>query len=194
MQEEKIILPDSDLIYYRDFLVEKEAQQFLKIFIEEFPWRQDKIKLFGKEHLQPRLTALFADNAKPYTYSGITMQPDEFPEPLLKIKHRAEEVCGTKFTTCLANLYRDGQDSMGWHADDEKELGKNPVIASVSLGAERMFHLKHKQEKSLKHKLRLENGSLFLMQGLTQHFWKHQIPKTKKVTAPRINLTFRKIK
>jgi alkylated DNA repair dioxygenase AlkB len=103
-------------------------------------------------------------------------------------------VCSTEFTSVLMNLYRNGSDSNGWHSDDEKELGTDPVIASLSLGATRMFHLRHKFDKSQRHKMELTHGSLLLMSGKTQHFWQHQIPKTKKEVAPRINLTFRKIR
>ena len=121
------------------------------------------------------------------------MWPHSFIEPLTTIKERIEKVAKVEFTTCLLNLYRDGKDSNGWHSDDEKELGRNPVIASVSLGEERYFHLRHKKNKSLKSKLLLQHGSLLLMQGETQHNWQHQIPKTAKRIGPRINLTFRVI-
>ena len=116
-----------------------------------------------------------------------------FPSYMTRIKERCEEICEQSFNACLANLYRDGQDSMGWHADDEKELGTNPVIASVSIGEPRIFHLKHRKDKNLTYKKRLQHGSLLVMRGETQKFWKHQLPKTKKQIGPRINLTFRKI-
>ncbi|SFD30425.1 2OG-Fe(II) oxygenase superfamily protein [Algibacter pectinivorans] len=119
------------------------------------------------------------------------MQPHPFNDDLLLIKSKIESHLKVKFTSCLANLYRDGNDSNGWHADNEKDLGKNPIIASVSFGAERVFNLKHKGDKSLKAKLNLQHGSLLLMQGSTQDNWLHQIPKTKKITEKRINLTFR---
>jgi alkylated DNA repair dioxygenase AlkB len=122
------------------------------------------------------------------------MQPHEFTTELLKIKTKIETKTEVKFTTCLLNLYRNGKDSNGWHADNEKELGQNPVIASISLGQERYFHLKHRKDKTLKHKILLQHGSLMLMQGETQHHWLHQIPKTAKPIVERINLTFRVIK
>jgi alkylated DNA repair dioxygenase AlkB len=121
------------------------------------------------------------------------MQPHVFTHALLEIKEQVEKVALVKFTSCLLNYYRDGKDSNGWHSDDEKELGKNPVIASVSLGAPRMFHFRNKKDKTLKHKLPLEHGSLLLMQGTTQHYWQHQLPKTAKNVGGRINLTFRVI-
>jgi alkylated DNA repair dioxygenase AlkB len=154
-------------------------------------WQQDDIKIFGKVYQQPRLTALFGTNGKPYSYSNITMQPHRFTKELLEIKQKIGFLCEAEFTTCLLNLYRDGKDSNGWHADDEQELGQNPTIASVSLGQERFFHLRHKKNKSLKHKILLEHGSLLLMQGETQHHWQHQIPKTAKPMGERVNLTFR---
>jgi len=119
------------------------------------------------------------------------MQPKPFSKSLLEIKQKVDALSEVTFTSCLANLYRYGSDSNGWHADNEKELGVQPVIASVSFGAERYFHLKHRTKKTLKHKIKLEHGSLLLMKGTTQEFWLHQIPKTKKEIGQRINLTFR---
>jgi len=190
---EKIELRDASLSYIEDFLLPKEADLLLNQLLDYEHWNQDSIKLFGKEIPQPRLTALFSIGRQPYTYSGLTMHPKEFPPYLLKVKELCEHVCEQSFNACLANLYRDGNDSMGWHADDEKELGNKPVIASVSLGEERIFQLKNRANKKLTYKKRLQHGSLFIMQGETQQYWKHQLPKTKKVIGPRINLTFRKI-
>jgi alkylated DNA repair dioxygenase AlkB len=187
-------LPDSDIIYYPNFLPASEANILFNKLLHETPWQQDQIKVFGKNHLQPRLTALYGNQGKPYSYSNIIMQPHYWTLSLQKIKALVESTCDTPFTTVLLNFYRDGSDSNGWHADNEKELGQNPLIASISLGAERIFHLKHNTIVSQKAKINLENGSLLLMKGVTQHFWKHQIPKTMKPIGPRINLTFRIIK
>lgn len=187
-------LPDSEILYYTNFLSALNANTYLKSLREETPWRQDDITVFGKTYPQPRLTALYANNEKSYSYSNITMRPMLFTPQLLKLKGKVEEVAGTEFTTCLINRYRTGKDSNGWHADNEKELGENPIIASISLGAERYFHLKHNTDPTLKYKLLLEHGSLLLMKGKTQHFWKHQIAKTAKQVDERINLTFRIIK
>lgn len=187
-------LPDSDISYYPNFIETNRANHFFKIIKNDIPWQQDDIKIFGKTYPQPRLTALFGNNRKPYSYSNITMQPHEFTPELLEIKKQIESKTNVIFTTCLLNLYRDGNDSNGWHADNEKELGKNPVIGSVTLGQERFFHLKHRTRKELRHKLLLENGSLLLMAGETQHQWLHQIAKTKKLIGERINMTFRLIK
>jgi alkylated DNA repair dioxygenase AlkB len=186
-------LPDSGITYYPDFL-EDRADAYFEQLRNEVPWQQDDIRVFGKVYAQPRLTALYGNNGKPYSYSNITMRPHDFTEALLEIKKRVETLTDVVFTTCLLNLYRDGKDSNGWHADNEKELGRNPVIASVTLGQERYFHLKHRKNRSLKHKIFLQHGSLLLMEGATQHHWLHQIPKTAKPIGERINLTFRVLK
>lgn len=193
---ERIVLPlkDSEITYFPAFLDAHEANEYFKKLKTTVSWQQDDIKVYGKTYPQPRLTALYGNNGKPYSYSNIIMQPQVFSEELLAIKQKIEEITQIKFTSCLLNLYRDGKDSNGWHADDEKELGINPAIASLSLGQERFFHFRHKKDKNIKHKILLNHGSLLLMQGETQHCWQHQIPKTSKVTGERINLTFRIIK
>lgn len=195
-QAEPIILhlPDAEIIYYPHFFDKKDADSIFAQLTTEIPWQQDDIKVFGKIHPQPRLTALFGNEGKPYSYSNIKMQPHPWSLLLQKIKSHIENATNTNFTTVLLNHYRDGKDSNGWHADNEKELGINPVIASISFGAERTFHLKHNTDKSLKKSIILEHGSLLLMKGTTQHCWKHQIPKTAKPIGSRINLTFRFIK
>lgn len=189
----KLDLPGADISYFPSFLTGNDARILFQHLSTKTPWQQDKITLFGKTHPQPRLTALYANNQNSYSYSGITMNPHTFSVELKQLKQAVERACQTIFTSCLLNYYRDGKDSNGWHSDDEKELGENPIIASVSLGAERFFHLRHKTDKTLKHKLLLEHGSLLLMQGATQHNWQHQIPKTSKNIGGRINLTFRVI-
>ena len=187
-------LKDGKILYDRNFLSSVEASRYFKILRNETAWQQDQIKVFGKEYDQPRLTALYANNNFPYSYSNVTMYPSPFSATLLEIKEKVEQQLKKEFTTCLLNLYRHGQDSNGWHADNEKELGKNPIIASVSLGAERMFHMKHRTDNSQKIKINLIHGSLLVMSGSTQHYWLHQIPKTKKHVEERINLTFRILK
>ena len=187
-------LPDAEVIYYPHFFDKDEAETIYAELINEIPWQQDDIRIFGKTHLQPRLTALFGNEGKSYSYSNIKMQPHPWNLLLQKIKAKVERVSNTNFTTVLLNQYRDGKDSNGWHADNEKELGTNPIIASISFGAERAFQLKHNTDKDHKKSIILEHGSLLLMKGTTQHFWKHQIPKTAKPIGPRINLTFRVIK
>ena len=195
-QSEPILLnlPDSEIIYYPHFFDKKEADFIFNQLINDITWQQDYITVYGKTYPQPRLTALYGNERKSYSYSNITMQPHSWTPFLQKIKTLVENVSDTNFTTVLLNQYRDGKDSNGWHADNEKELGINPVIASVSFGAERNFQLKHNTESSLKKSIILTHGSLLLMKGKTQHFWKHQIPKTAKPVGLRINLTFRLIK
>lgn len=194
--KEKIIfnVPDAEIEYYPNFFNTIRANELFEKLENEIPWQQDNITVFGKTHPQPRLTALFGNEGKPYGYSNIVMQPHHWNPLLMFIKNEIEEIVNKDFTTVLLNYYRNGKDSNGWHADNEKELGRNPVIASVSFGAERSFHLKHNIIEEQKLKISLKNGSLLIMKGTTQHFWKHQIPKTAKDIGPRINLTFRIIK
>ena len=186
-------LPDATIKYYPNFINAKEADKLFELLIDQIPWRNDPITLFGKTYPQPRMTSLHGHTTDSYGYSNIVMQPNPMGKPLLDIEKKLNAFTDETFTTVLLNLYRDGNDSNGWHADNEKELGKNPVIASVSLGAPRFFSLKHNTKKSQRLKIELSHGSLLLMEGTTQHFWKHQIAKTAKVVAPRINLTFRKV-
>lgn len=168
-----------------DFLLEKLASTLL--------WKQEPIWMFGKLVMQPRLTALYGDPDRPYGYSGIQMQPTAWTAELEELKASIEAFTGLTFTHVLCNYYRDGKDSMGWHRDNEAVLGKNPSIASVSLGATRIFQMRHYESKSHKIDLPLTPGSLLMMTGASQHHWEHQIPKTKKLLGPRINLTFRKL-
>ena len=186
-------LPDTRLRYFQYFFNTDEAEHFYSKLFETIPWQQDPITVFGKTYDQPRLTALHANNTKPYSYSGITMYPNQMTTELTAIYERIRTVSSVEFTSVLLNLYRDGKDSNGWHADNEKELGKSPNIASVIFGAQRFFHLKHRTIKEAKLKVLLHSGSLLLMEGDTQEKWLHQIPKTAKPIQPRINLTFRKI-
>lgn len=187
-------VPDATIIYYPNFYEKIEADIIFEQLKNEIPWQQDEIRIFGKTHLQPRLTALFGNKDKNYSYSNITMQPMPWNELLHKIKTKVEDVSNSNFTNVLLNNYRDGKDSNGWHADNEKELGSNPIIASLSFGVVRTFQMKHNTDKNQKINILLEHGSLLIMKGATQHFWKHQIPKTSKNIGTRINLTFRIIK
>jgi alkylated DNA repair dioxygenase AlkB len=187
-------VPDAEIILYPHFIAFEQALVFFEKLKQDVPWQQDSITVYGKTYPQPRLTALFGNEGKPYAYSTIVMQPHPWNPLLTFIKESVESVCHERFTTVLLNLYRNGQDSNGWHADNERELGRNPVIASLSLGAERMFHLQHNTYKDSKLKINLTPGSLLLMRGTTQHFWKHQVPKTSQLVGPRINLTFRLLK
>ena len=177
-------LPDCDIVYKKDFLDRETADVLFQHLANNTAWQQDQIKVFGKTYPQPRLTALFGNNGKSYSYSNITMHPLPFGKELEELRVRLETIAGTKFTSCLLNLYRDGSDSNGWHADNEKELGREPVIASVSLGQPRYFHLKHRKLHDKRIKILLEHGSLLLMQGPTQHYWLHQLPKSEESIGP----------
>ena len=192
----KIPLPDSDISIDQDHFDSEIAGNLLRELAEEIPWVQNKIKFYGKESLVPRLESWHGDEGMSYTYSGIKMDAKPWTKNLLMIKESIEPIAKTTFNSVLINYYRDGKDRVAWHSDDEKELGKNPVIASVSLGAERKFKLRHKKykENQLQHEVFLQSGSLLLMSGSTQHHWLHEIPRTAKPIGPRINLTFRVIK
>ena len=157
-------------------------------------WRREKIKMWGKEIVTKRRIAWYADDGKSYTYSGSTFFPSRWNNVLLQLKERVENYSEIKFNSVLLNKYPNGKVGMGWHSDDEKELGTDPIIASLSFGANRDFIFKHKTDRSIENvKLHLKSGSLLLMLGSTQHYWKHSLPKRLKVKEPRINLTFRNI-
>ncbi len=187
----RLDMPDAEVVYYPLFFNKETSDELYQELLNSINWQQDHITVFGKRHLQPRLTALYANNNRSYSYSNITMNPHPFTQELLQIKDKIEAISNTAFTTCLLNLYRNGQDSNGWHADNEKELGKNPIIASVSFGEARWFHFKHKKHTNMKRKILLEHGSLLIMKGTTQEHWLHQVPKTKKEISSRINITYR---
>lgn len=186
-------LPDAEIIFYPSLLDQLESDRRFTELSQTIDWRQDWITIYGRSLPQPRLTAWYGDPGKAYTYSGITMQPMPWTATLLELKAKVEAVSEVEFNSVLLNLYRDGNDSMGWHSDDEPELGQNPSIGSLSLGGTRRFMLRHRFEKGLKHQLELTSGSFLLMRGTTQHYWQHHVPKTKRPVLPRINLTFRVI-
>ena len=192
--KETPLLPfNGEVVYKEHFFTPAESDAYFTLLVNAIAWKQEPIKMFGKPVLQPRLTAWYANNGKSYSYSGIIMQPLPFTDALLHIKQRIELLAGVVFTSALLNYYRNGQDSMGWHRDNEKELGKNPVIGSVSFGAARNFQLRNYADKSLIKSIPLTHGSFLLMRGETQHYWEHRIPKTSAPTGPRINITFRVI-
>jgi alkylated DNA repair dioxygenase AlkB len=170
-----------------------DSAAFFTELYHAIDWRQDSITVYGQRVPLPRLTAWYGDAGTTYSYSGITMQPQPWTPALWQIKQAIQPLAGVEFNSVLLNLYRDGNDSVGWHSDDEPELGENPVIGSVSFGAERRFQLRHKMNHAWKQEITLNSGSLLLMQGTTQHFWQHQVPKTAKPVSARINLTFRVI-
>ena len=193
-QESGNLLPfQGEAFFHPSFFSLEEADHLFKVLQKGLAWQQEPIWMFGKQILQPRLTALYGDPKVPYGYSGISMQALPFTAELERIKQRLQEFTQHEFTHVLCNYYRDGQDSMGWHRDNEAVLGRNPKIASITFGASRSFQLRPYSEKEPKVTLELSHGSLLLMEGESQHYWEHQLPKTKKVQEPRINLTFRKL-
>lgn len=186
-------LPDAEIVLYERFFSQEESSELFNKLFEEIKWRNDKIKLYGKEFVLPRKTAWYGDSDRHYTYSGIHLQPESWTASLLKIKARIETVAQTTFNSVMLNLYRDGNDGISWHTDAESELGRNPIIGSISFGETRRFMLRHRRNKDIKTEIDLSDGSFLLMSGPTQHYWQHQIPKTSRHLSPRINLTFRTI-
>lgn len=186
-------MPDADVRFWPQFFDVAASDAYLRDLTTTIAWKQEAIKLYGKSVALPRLTAWYGDEGRVYSYSGITVHPLAWTPELLAVKSRVEAVSGVVFNSVLLNLYRNGADSVSWHSDDEPELGTNPIIASVSFGGERKFQFKHRQNPDLRADVTLTHGSLLLMGGATQHFWKHQIPKMKQAVQPRINLTFRVI-
>lgn len=185
------LLPyDGEVRYHPDVFSVTESRRHLEALLDHTPWESRNIVLFGREVPQPRLACWYGD--RPYTYSGLTLEPRDFTAQLTELGNVAASLAGRTFNTVLANLYRDGRDSMGWHSDDERELGLEPVIASLSFGAVRRFRLRHRESRELV-EISLEPGSVLVMSGLTQHRWMHDLPKSVKVTEPRVNLTFRHI-
>ncbi|PSU11819.1 alpha-ketoglutarate-dependent dioxygenase AlkB [Photobacterium gaetbulicola] len=183
-------LPQGRVYWQPHFLERSVAEQCFEQLNQELDWQQQKIRMFGREVLQPRLQAWCGDAV--YTYSGLTMQPDPWSPTLQVIRQQLVSLLDVNFNSVLANQYRNGHDYMGWHQDNEPELGEQPVIASVSLGAPRRFVLRHRQTKEKREYL-LTSGSLLVMAGELQHYWQHTVPKTRRPTAARINLTFREI-
>ncbi|WP_328824532.1 alpha-ketoglutarate-dependent dioxygenase AlkB family protein [Thalassotalea algicola] len=183
---------NAHLNFEPNFLSSSQARQLFDTLQSSLNWRQDEIYVYGRAVAIPRLQAWYGDSGQEYQYSGLKMTAMPWTKELVDIKAKIEAVTGCQFNSCLANLYRDGSDTVGWHSDDEPELGAQPVIASLSLGETRNFQLKH---KTLKEKLTipLNSGSLLVMAGETQHAWQHCLPRTKRLKSPRINLTFRKI-
>ena len=193
LEIERLPLVDADLQLWQQVDLGLTYDALLQTIIDDTEWRQEEITVYGKPYLQPRLSAWYGDLG--YSYTGIRLEPLPWTPALLDIKHRVETLVKQQFNSVLLNYYRDQNDSMGMHSDDERELGPEPAIASLSLGEERTFLLKHKSRKDLKTvKLALSAGSLLLMQGQTQQYWRHGINKERLICGPRINLTFRTIR
>lgn len=188
-----IVIENGEYIFSPSIFTKAESDLMLNQLRNTIAWKQESMNMYGKTINFPRLTAWYGNNDKPYTFSGITLQPLPWTKEILEIKNKIEQISNTEFNSVLLNLYRSGNDSISWHTDAEKELGINPIIASVNFGATRKFQLRHTKTKE-KLEIELTHGSLLIMQGELQHYWQHQVPKTSKVVGERINLTFRTIK
>lgn len=187
-----IDLPDGSLRYWPALIPAAAADQLLQTLLTQVAWEQSEITIAGQRRKIPRLNAWYGERGADYRYSGRLFRAMPWLPSLRQLQQQLEQVSGARFNSALVNLYRDGKDSVDWHSDDEPELGANPVIASISLGAVRRFQLKHKTRRDLAlQTLQLEHGSLLLMAGAFQHHWRHRLPKMQGVSAPRINITFR---
>ena len=190
---ERIELPGAELRWMPHWLAPDEAAQWLAQLRDTIPWEVHRIRIFGREVDSPRLSCWIGDAEASYTYSRTRFEPHPWSMSLDALRQRVEAVCEARFNSVLANLYRDGNDSMGWHSDDEGELGSRPVIASLSLGAARSFRFRSRDEKRTVRSLELPSGSLLCMAGDTQRLYQHDLPKRRGLTDARINLTFRYI-
>src|SRR5690606_13456043 len=192
VHSEHISIPNGELLYVRHFLDTSQSDRYLNLLLKSVDWKQESMHLNGKTLQFPRLTTWYGDPNTSYAFSGITLQPTAFTPALLEIKRHVETLAGVKSNSVLLNRYRNGNDSISWHADDEKELGRNPVIASLNVGATRVFQLRHNDTKE-KIAQELSNGSLLITRGELQHLWKHQTTKSEQAVCERLNLTFRVI-
>ncbi|PJZ48268.1 alpha-ketoglutarate-dependent dioxygenase AlkB family protein [Leptospira saintgironsiae] len=189
-ERQRNLLPYQGIVtYYGTIIARNLSDSLLKILLEDIPWRNDEAIIYGKHIITKRKVAWFGDSDYEYTYSNTTKKALPWTKELSELKSLTEKITETKFNSCLLNLYNNGEEGMAWHSDDEKSLGKNSTIASLSFGAERKFYFKHKSTKE-QVSLILEHGSLLVMQG-AQESWLHSLPKTKSIKQPRVNLTFR---
>jgi alkylated DNA repair dioxygenase AlkB len=187
------LLPyDGEVIYYGHVLPQEKANHYYTALMDSIQWQHDEAVIFGKRYVTKRKVAWYADGNYAYTYSNTTKQALPWTPALKELKALVEKTTGTTFNSCLLNLYHDGDEGMAWHSDDEKALGKDTVIGSLSLGAVRKFSFKHKKTGE-KTEIILDNGSLLVMKGTTQTHWLHRLPKSVKIKHPRVNLTFRTI-
>ena len=187
-----ILNKDGVVNYYEKVLSPEEAIRYFDLLMQNIQWEKDEVIIFGKHITTKRKVAWYGGSEYLYTYSNTTKRALAWTKELSELKQIVEELAGIKFNSCLLNLYHNGNEGMGWHSDDEKPLGKNNTIASLSFGTERKFSFKHKQTKQTVSVV-LEHGSLLVMKGATQSNWLHSLPKSKNITQPRINLTFRTI-
>ena len=193
LDSKNLIKQDGELYFLPHFIDASLSREYFEVLHHDIPWQQRSIIMFGKTVDQPRLISWHAEPDIFYSYSGIDLTPLPWHQLLLKIKKQIELTISTSFNSAFLNLYRDGQDYMGWHRDNEKSLGPYPLIASVSLGATRKFKFKHMKKHHLGYDIKLNSGSLLLMCGKIQHHWKHCLPKALRVNEPRINITFRQV-
>jgi alkylated DNA repair dioxygenase AlkB len=184
---------DGDVLLDRGYIARHQADSLLQVFQQAIDWQQETLFLYGRSVLVPRLVAWYGDEQAAYRYSGRSHIPLPWTKELLHLREMLEDRLQVEFNAVLLNLYRHGNDSMSWHADDEAELGEKPLIASISLGAERDFQLRHRNAPGLKISISLPHGSLLVMQNGCQSNWQHQLPKRKRCKEARVNLTFRKI-
>lgn len=190
----RIALPEAEIILYPQAIAKERADALFEQLRREVAWERRKGKLYGREYEVPRLQAWYGDSGVSYVYSGMKLVAEGWLAVLRELRDWLETVEPAGYNAVLANHYRDGNDGVGWHSDDEPGLGDEPVIASLSFGATRRFDLAHRERKDLKTSIDLTHGSLLLMKGSTQRCWRHQIPRQRKITSPRINLTFRVMK
>jgi alkylated DNA repair dioxygenase AlkB len=194
-EPDRNLLPYDGIVnYHGPILAPAEAQFYLDALLNTVPWKHDEALIYGKRIQTARKVAWYGDSEFSYTYSETTKVALAWTEELRKLKNLVEQKIEFPFNSCLCNLYQNGAEGMSWHSDDEKALGKNTIIASLTLGAERKFSLRHKTKRANEPiSILLEHGSLLVMKGATQTFWQHSVPKTAKIASPRINLTFRTI-
>ena len=189
----RLDLPEADVRLWSPAFAPAEADEWLAVLLRDIAWQQEDIVIFGVSRRVPRLVAWHGDTGAAYTYSGTAHEPLPWTPGLQSIRERVQGLTGHSFNSVLLNRYRDGRDGMGWHADDEHELGRNPAIASVSLGATRRFRLRHRRGPEAVATLELAHGDLLLMAGATQHAYVHAVPKTARAVGERVNLTFRRV-
>lgn len=190
----KRVLIEDKLIYFTDVFSSDVNRGYFKTLKETIEWGQDEIMMFGKRTKVPRLTSWYADPNVKYSYSGLELIPRQWTPELIELKSMAEKLSNQTFNSVLLNYYRGGADSMGWHSDDEKELGTNPIIASITFGYPRRFLIRERTDFKNKKEIELEDGSVLVMQGDFQETYQHSIPKTAKKVGERLNLTFRTIR
>lgn len=190
---ETLPLPGADLRFDPCWMAAGDADALAEALHLDAEWEVHRLRLFGRWVDSPRLSCWIGDADARYRYSGALFEPRPWPTALLRVRQQLQEATGARFNSVLANLYRNGQDAMGWHSDDEAELGRNPLIASLSLGATRKFALRHRTDPACKLALQLGHGSLLIMAGDTQRNYRHALPRTARPVGARINLTFRQV-